>query len=524
MKNLINLLILLIPLQIYTQVQQEWVTRYTSSGSFYDEAYTIRLDNNSNVVVTGTINGYFGVCKYNNMGSLLWSNISSYSGGLMVRNRSLAIDNNNNIYIIATSNLNIITIKYDSLGTQQWINSYSTTGYSMDVSKRIEIDNQNYVYILGSISPNQYDFKYLLIKYNPINGDTVWTRIFDEGGGTGPFDMILDQKNNIYITGVSNGLKTIKYNSNGELKWVSASTNGESHAITTDKNGNVYVTGEEYGAYEMDCKTIKYDSNGVIQWIKVYNNYGVGHYDNAYSIATNDSSDVFIAGYSDDAAYMGHMLVVKYNTFGIQQWVRTYIGAGSYNDRASKIITDKNGDCYVTGYSNFSGPLHGQYTTIKYASNGTMLWIKQYRNLSSSNSDDFANDIVLDSSNNVYITGSSYGNNSYYDFATLKYSQNTIGINPINNVIPTNFGLSQNYPNPFNPVTNIKFSISYYSFVQLKIYDILGVQKDLVVNQMLQPSEYELKIDGSNYPSGVYFYQLSIDGIMFNTKKMIVIK
>ena len=100
----------------------------------------------------------------------------------------------------------------------------------------------------------------------------------------------------------------------------------------------------------------------------------------------------------------------------------------------------------------------------------------------------------------------------------------------INN-IPDKFNLFQNYPNPFNPVTKIKFDVASgfrsgaygNDRVVLKVNDILGKEIQTLVNEKLQPGTYEVTFDGSNLPSGVYFYQLST-GNYSETKKMLMIK
>ncbi len=100
---------------------------------------------------------------------------------------------------------------------------------------------------------------------------------------------------------------------------------------------------------------------------------------------------------------------------------------------------------------------------------------------------------------------------------------NPIGIINISSEIPNKFSLSQNYPNPFNPVTNIEFAISKSSFVKLSVYDALGKEIDVLVNENLSPGIYRADWNASKHPSGVYFYKLSTDGFT-ETKKMMLIK
>ncbi len=100
-----------------------------------------------------------------------------------------------------------------------------------------------------------------------------------------------------------------------------------------------------------------------------------------------------------------------------------------------------------------------------------------------------------------------------------------VGLNSINTEVPNNFSLSQNYPNPFNPVTKIKFDISGKSVTQtfLSVYDILGREVEVLVNELLRPGTYEVDFDGSNYPSGIYYYKLQA-GDFTETRKMVLIK
>jgi photosystem II stability/assembly factor-like uncharacterized protein len=109
-----------------------------------------------------------------------------------------------------------------------------------------------------------------------------------------------------------------------------------------------------------------------------------------------------------------------------------------------------------------------------------------------------------------------------------------IGVKNVSTSIPEDYFLFQNYPNPFNPVTRIKFSISHTPLffgegqgVRLSIFDILGREVAVLVNEQLRAGTYEVDFDGANYPSGVYFYKLTtVDASapLSITKKMVLIK
>ena len=92
-----------------------------------------------------------------------------------------------------------------------------------------------------------------------------------------------------------------------------------------------------------------------------------------------------------------------------------------------------------------------------------------------------------------------------------------------NQNVPTTFVIEQNYPNPFNPATTIKYGIPEKTFVELKVYDILGREVITLVNNEQDTGYYEIEFNASNLSSGVYLYQLKA-GDYVGTKKMILLK
>lgn len=98
-----------------------------------------------------------------------------------------------------------------------------------------------------------------------------------------------------------------------------------------------------------------------------------------------------------------------------------------------------------------------------------------------------------------------------------------VGIEPVNIENPKDFSLSQNYPNPFNPMTKIKFQLPNNGSVRLTVFDMLGKEVEILVNEDLSAGTYEYEWNGINLPSGVYFYKLT-SGNFTETKKMLMIK
>jgi len=102
---------------------------------------------------------------------------------------------------------------------------------------------------------------------------------------------------------------------------------------------------------------------------------------------------------------------------------------------------------------------------------------------------------------------------------TLEYS----GEIEVNITLPLEYSISQNYPNPFNPASTIRYTIPQTDFVKISIYNILGNEIKVLVNEEKDPGDYEISFDAREIASGVYFYKIST-GKFSQIKKMIVMK
>jgi Zn-dependent M28 family amino/carboxypeptidase len=102
------------------------------------------------------------------------------------------------------------------------------------------------------------------------------------------------------------------------------------------------------------------------------------------------------------------------------------------------------------------------------------------------------------------------------------------GVGPLSSVAVTNnvawaFCLEQNYPNPFNPSTTIKFELPKSSDVRLGVYDMLGREVSVLVNERRNAGVHEVKFDASGLSSGVYFYRLQA-GHFVQTRKLLFLR
>jgi uncharacterized delta-60 repeat protein len=343
---------------------------------------------------------------------------------------AIAVDGLGNVYVTggsfdSNSQEDFATIKYNSAGQEQWVAGYNGPGNGDDYAKAIAVDGSGNVYVTGY---SGYD--YVTIKYNSA-GQEQWVARYNGPGNSDDHAnaIAVDGSGNVYVTGTSGGgggpdYATIKYNSAGQEQWV-ARYNGpglstdEVYAIAVDGSGNVYVTGYSAGSGTgPDYATIKYNPSGQQQWVARYDDPG-NNDDYAKAISVDSSGNVYVTGFSVGSGTRFDYATIKYNSAGQEQWVARYNGPGNSDDWAYALALDGSGNVYVTGTSG-GGVSYWDYATVKYNSAGQEQWVARYDG--PGDYDDGAGAIAVDSSGNVYVTGFSFGSNSDDDYATVKYN------------------------------------------------------------------------------------------------------
>ncbi len=114
--------------------------------------------------------------------------------------------------------------------------------------------------------------------------------------------------------------------------------------------------------------------------------------------------------------------------------------------------------------------------------------------------------------------------NNAYNYATLNLGETTsIEVTPRDGV-PSTYKLSQNYPNPFNPSTTIEFGVPRSAHVTVNVFNAIGQKVATLIDGARQAGTYEVQWDAASLPSGMYLYQLSADGNVVQTRKMMLLK
>ncbi len=520
---------------------QMWPTRYNGPGVSFDVAKALVIDTEKNLFVTGTsFNNEsredYLLFKLSNNGTIQWKSFFNGSYNEDDNASAVVIDKLGNIALTGTLYslfypCNYGTVKFDNNGMKLWSREYDGPSRSYDFATAIACDSKNNFVVTGySSGDTAYD--YATIKYDS-EGNQLWISRYDVYNGKDDlaFANTIDTDDNIYVTGLSYGdgtlsdFLTIKYNTDGIPLWVArynGPLNGDDRAvaITSDAHKNIYVIGFGVGNdTTYDFITIKYDSNGNEKYVALFSPE-VKSNDQAKAIAVDSTGNVYVVGSSRlIGSENTNIVIVKYNSVGAEEWYRTYDAPMSEDDKANSITIDHLGDVYITG-KTVGDDLSYDYITIKYSSNGDLVWMATYSSVENSN--DEAQSVIVDDNLNVYVTGT----NKTVDWSiitTIKYSQNINGVQSNDIELPEKVRLFQNYPNPFNPTTEIEYYLPKQEYVTITIYSILGQEVKRLFNGIQSQGLKKVLFDGSELPSGIYYYQLKA-GFAVATKKMLLIR
>ncbi|UCG92636.1 MAG: T9SS type A sorting domain-containing protein [candidate division WOR-3 bacterium] len=462
----------------------EWAD--TLDNGDWDGAFSVAVDNSNNIIVTGISyiggnNDYF-IVKYDCNGTILWQD--TIDNGDEDYADCVAVDNSNNIivtgYCTIGGDYDYFTVKYDSNGTILWQDTLDNNGL-YDIARGVAVDNSNNIIVTGYCDIGN-DCVYLTVKYDS-SGTIIWADTLNYGPWDSALDVAVDNDNNIIVTGytstgANNDYFTVKYDSSGTILWQDTIDNHEfdqAYGVAVDNSNNIIVTGcsgEPFSDY--DYLTVKYDPNGTILWQDTFDNND--HDDVAYSVAVDNGNNIIVTGYSLELL-------------------------GDYD-----------------------------YFTVKYDSNGTIVWQGTLDN----GNNDIAHGVAVDNADNIIITGKSHIDGNF-DYFTVKYV-------PVPGIAEDEYFdlLSDNpifyiYPNPFNEKTEIRWQVTDNGYqigddrFKLEIYDING----RMIKEFNQLTNHQSPInhttwdgtDSSNrkLPSGVYFLKFEIEGYT-ETEKLLLIR
>ena len=378
----------LLPWLVHAGVDTAWVRRYDGAAHLGADATGLAVDSNGDIIVAGvslaTDSTFDWVTiKYLPNGETAWVRTSDFDYGKR-KPSGLGVDVQGNVYISGSNNEGrMVTIKYSPTGNQLW-HEYSG---SQGGANGLVLDSHGNVIVCGSSYRASSDAAYVKYRPNGDTAWARfydWAGLDDYAlaVGCGQADNPVATG---YGTGSSTHIDcvTVMRDSTGSQLWA-AGYDGPNHgvdvacAVAVDESGNTTVAGYGDNGYGTppDYLTIKYDTVGETLWTRRYD--GPSHEDDeATALTTDQDGNVFVTGYSYDTATQNDYLTVKYDSAGNQMWVARYNGAGNGPDQACAIVTDRLGNAYITGTAR----IH-QYTagcvTIKYDADGDTCWVATF--------------------------------------------------------------------------------------------------------------------------------------------------
>jgi len=552
MRYVFVLVLILAPVVVDAQ-NVEWVARYNGPANSDDFVEAITVDGSGYVYITGgsrdTDTTYdIATIKYTSDGDSLWLAIYDGSESLYDIGRAIAVDVSDNVYVTGETQVaplpmpryDYVTVKYNSDGIQRWARTYNGPDSMNDVASDITADGSGNVYVTGSSDYLDTDNDYVTIAYDST-GTTLWARRYwgpdsATSGDDNAQAIAVDNDKNVYVTGFGrtsgygDDFRTIKYDSAGVSLWtaiysgpVGNSGSDRAYFIAVDESSNVYVAGQSQSTgYDWDYLAIKYDSDGVEQWVRRYN--GPGNADDYLNgMVIDNYGNVYVTGKSEGSGTYDDFATVKYSTTGDTLWIARYEGPVSTSkDGGTGIAFDDSGNVYVTGFSDgFTNSW--DYVTIMYDSDGIEGWVATYNGPDSLA--DIPSAITVADFNNIYVTGSGTWASTDYDYFTIRYSQ-TSGIeeNKVSKIKNHNLEI---FPNPLSQKTVIRYNTLYPSKTSLNVYDVAGRLVMSLLNKEIEAGTYALTWDardnaGHRVPGGVYFVRFKSGKYSISKKLMIV--
>ncbi len=215
----------------------------------------------------------------------------------------------------------------------------------------------------------------------------------------------------------------------------------------------------------------------------------------------------------------------RVNSTGAVQWTATgvIICTASGDQIFSQLTSDGNNGAYIT-WEDHRNAGNSDIYAQRISSTAALNWAATGYEICTVTNDQLRPSLVSNGNLGAIVVWQDYRSGSSFDVYEVGFNTSgIIGIDPFGNNTPDKYSLSQNYPNPFNPKTIINYGIKASGNVKISVFDVLGQNISVLVNEVQNAGEHSVTWDASGYPSGVYFYKLE-SGTFTANKKMILIK
>jgi hypothetical protein len=355
-----------------------WSQTFDGPEAWHDQSRGIAVSNGI-VYVTGNTPGpsFFSqvlVVTYNAVTGAPLNSFQYTSGpGTAEFGSGIVVDGLGNMFVgggTVGDGSDAMVLKLDPAGQLIWKRTWdgpSSAPFSLDVLEKVMLDGNGDVVVLlhGVMSSLHPD--YVVVKYDPLDGSTMWESNWGVTGGDFPRDMEIDAADDIYVTGIGIDLidkySTVKLSGgNGSVLWQEYDANGFDHAargLALDGDGNVLVTGTsdpdgDNSNFNDQFFTVKRDGQtGALLWTHTYGDTCVGCFDAPADVAVDTAGNAFVSGSSSSAPFSGDVLLLALdNNTGLEVDRGSITGTGSEHAGSSFLRFDSAFNLYDGGGTN----------------------------------------------------------------------------------------------------------------------------------------------------------------------------
>lgn len=515
---------------------EDWKTAEGTQNFFYKNV--TKTDAFGNVLVAGATmaNGApdILVAKYNSSGVQLW--IQQFSGsaaagvdfaaGLYVTDTHVyltgAVTNN-----LSTPETDCFTMKLStSTGAIVWNTTYSGAAGYIDGGKFVTVDGSGNVYVTGTTYNSSGNADYLTLKYDGTTGTQTWANTWGYSAGLDDAAIkcqlsgtdvvvagaVTSTPNNYKVATLKMSQSTGVLTSTTVAVAVTTSSVDAVVDLTTDGSGNIIIIGSQYVSGQGNNFYCQKVAGGTLASAWIYTWNGASNLDDyGKAIAVDASNNVFIAGSSQSSTLGKELTLIKLNSSGVVQNVVTSGFAG--NDEAVDMVIDASNNVYLTGYKTNATYQDKNYYTVKYSNACTKTWEIETDGTSY---DDNGTNLTLDSLNNVIVTGqSATSSTGDFRFLTTKYTQIDV-TNPVDLFSqPTNksFGYHQNRGQLLNDTGGVAASVLYYThnqnpeiYIEKNAYNYVFRALDSIASTPDTLEKIQISFTGSSSTTKPYGY------------------
>ena len=411
---------------------------------------------------------------------------------------------------------NAYLAKFTSGGDTVWTRAYRESDSAIVANGVVQALNDRFYFCGTGIHPSSAPVPY--VAKIDSDGTVLWHRTFP-GSQIGYSITTTHDGGCVFVASGFGPTLLFRLDAMGDTIW----TRQHEYSVISDyrhvrqtADGGFILFGSEWDFdLALQLALLKVNSEGDTLWRRRYGGVG-SDWRGGFDLCADGG--FIMSGMRErlDGSGLWDMVVARADSMGNEQWFR-YYGGGREGANAVRALS--NGDYIVAGSTTTYGHQGRDIYLLALDSDGDSLWSVAYGWAGS----DYALAAKETHDGGLVLTGVS--NNAKTGYRNL-YVLRTATLTDVGDAgasLAPYAPFHQNYPNPFNSTTQIEFTLPSTQRVTLRLYDVLGREVAVMMNEIQTAGQHRLTFDASGLPSGVYLCRLEA-GEMMQTRKMVLVK